>query len=82
MSSRDLLHSCQTCRTRFSSKLELEKHELCHSGSRPLTCRLCYKKFGTELELNNHLFTKHLVRRGEHKKESQKQLCVLTFILY
>ncbi|XP_023012553.2 zinc finger protein 1 isoform X2 [Leptinotarsa decemlineata] len=48
---------CSQCTTSFSSKDQLEKHELLHSPNAQVSCKICNKTFANVYRLQRHMIS-------------------------
>lgn len=48
-------HACKQCDRAFIKKIDLQRHELTHTGVKPHVCTVCDKDFLRPLHLNYHM---------------------------
>lgn len=48
-------HACKQCDRAFIKKVDLQRHELTHTGVKPHVCTVCDKDFLRPLHLNYHM---------------------------
>ncbi|EEB10085.1 zinc finger protein, putative [Pediculus humanus corporis] len=51
------LHACSQCSVSFSTKDQLEKHELLHSPNAQVSCKVCNKQFANVYRLQRHMIS-------------------------
>ncbi|KAG5890373.1 hypothetical protein JTB14_010874 [Gonioctena quinquepunctata] len=51
------LYGCSQCTTSFSTKDQLEKHELLHSPNAQVSCKICNKTFANVYRLQRHMIS-------------------------
>ncbi|KAL0271042.1 UNVERIFIED_CONTAM: hypothetical protein PYX00_008277 [Menopon gallinae] len=51
------LHQCAQCSVTFSTKDQLEKHELLHSPNAQVSCKVCNKQFANVYRLQRHMIS-------------------------
>ncbi|KAI6174366.1 Zinc finger protein pat-9 [Aphelenchoides besseyi] len=47
-------YPCNTCSSKFGSKMELEEHQNSHTGLKPFECEVCQSRFNRRSTLWNH----------------------------
>ncbi|KAB7496584.1 Fukutin-related protein [Armadillidium vulgare] len=56
--SRRLLE-CEHCHKQFTSRFNLQRHQLIHTGAKPYECPLCHQRFNQSGHVKTHLRTRH-----------------------
>ena len=56
--SRRLLE-CEHCHKQFTSRFNLQRHQLIHTGAKPYECPLCQQRFNQSGHVKTHLRTRH-----------------------
>lgn len=57
MNFRKKLFECSFCGRRFTSKSNLARHTLIHTGEKPFECDICKARFILKKNMNNHRLT-------------------------
>ena len=48
------MHQCKICQKCFTSKYNLARHNITHTGEKHFVCLICHKRFGRKETLQNH----------------------------
>ena len=53
------LLECEHCHKFFTSRFNLQRHQLIHTGAKPYECPLCQQRFNQSGHVKTHLRTRH-----------------------
>ncbi|CAL4108707.1 unnamed protein product, partial [Meganyctiphanes norvegica] len=53
------LLECEHCHKHFTSRFNLQRHQLIHTGAKPYECPLCHQRFNQSGHVKTHLRTRH-----------------------
>lgn len=57
MHTWETIHSCEQCGEKFTQKVSLKKHMICHGVEKPFKCELCGSVYSANKNLKRHLKT-------------------------
>ncbi|XP_064103814.1 protein bric-a-brac 1-like isoform X4 [Macrobrachium nipponense] len=59
------LLECEHCHKHFTSRFNLQRHQLIHTGAKPYECPLCHQRFNQSGHVKTHLRTRHPTQEAQ-----------------
>ncbi|XP_045128967.1 protein bric-a-brac 1-like isoform X5 [Portunus trituberculatus] len=66
------LLECEHCHKHFTSRFNLQRHQLIHTGAKPYECPLCHQRFNQSGHVKTHLRTRHPTQEAQSLAELAK----------
>ncbi|XP_069194822.1 protein bric-a-brac 1 isoform X6 [Procambarus clarkii] len=66
------LLECEHCHKHFTSRFNLQRHQLIHTGAKPYECPLCHQRFNQSGHVKTHLRTRHPTQEAQTLAELAK----------